>query len=263
MIGNATNQTSLIPTMSLMNTSTFSGRTTFANYTYETSVSYVSGLLANSSEGVNHFQSVPVDGQNAVDGLVAVMQVKIVARPAAASSCVVSSASPRAPADPPAQRPAPNIRAPDTAARLRPGGADAPAPLFCPLDAPIANIDLTRPPARPARTRIYAIIVTDYGEPPVPCTAIPPHAGTHYLLVHTHSHAAAPSYTRCSAWIAHAPVHYYRFPALLVRSEPRRTSTDSSSQLLSIQHCRRTCECELARQSVLQDHRRSGIVPRF
>lgn len=82
MIGNATNQTELIPTLDLTNTSTYSGLTTFNNYTYQTDVSYISGLLANSSDGVNHYLSVGVDGRPAIDGLVAVMQVKIISRPA-------------------------------------------------------------------------------------------------------------------------------------------------------------------------------------
>lgn len=46
----------------------------------------MSGLLSNSSDGINHYLSVPVDGMNAVDGLVALMQVKIVARPATRAS---------------------------------------------------------------------------------------------------------------------------------------------------------------------------------
>lgn len=83
MIGNATNQTSLIPTANLTNASTFSGQTSFNNYTYHTDVTYVSGLLQNSSDGVNHAASVGVDGLTPIDGLVAVMQVKIVGRPPA------------------------------------------------------------------------------------------------------------------------------------------------------------------------------------
>lgn len=85
MIGNVTNQTSLIDTATVSNTSTFSGTTSYANYTYQTDVTYVSGLLQNTSDGVNHFQSVAPTNGTAIDGLVAVMQVKIVARPAASS----------------------------------------------------------------------------------------------------------------------------------------------------------------------------------
>ena len=85
MIGNVTNQTSLIDTATVSNTSTFSGRTTYGNYTYQTDVSYVSGLLQNTSNGINHYLTVGVNGSNAIDGLVAVMQVKIVQRPSATS----------------------------------------------------------------------------------------------------------------------------------------------------------------------------------
>ena len=82
MVGNATNQTDLIPTLDLTNTSTYSGQTTFNNYTYQTDVTYVPGLLSNSSDGVNHYITVEEDGRPAIDGLVAVMQVKIISRPA-------------------------------------------------------------------------------------------------------------------------------------------------------------------------------------
>ncbi|TCD70162.1 hypothetical protein EIP91_004632 [Steccherinum ochraceum] len=80
MIGNATNQE--IPTLTLTNTSTFTGQTSWNNYTYQTDVSYTSGLLSNTSEGINHYLSVGVNGSTAIDGLVAVMTVKIVGRPA-------------------------------------------------------------------------------------------------------------------------------------------------------------------------------------
>ncbi len=92
-MGNATNQTSLIPTTTLTNTSTYSGQTSYGNFTYQTDVKYVSGLLANSSDGVNHFATVAVNGANAIDGLVAVMQVKIVERPSTRASYVLCLAS--------------------------------------------------------------------------------------------------------------------------------------------------------------------------
>ncbi|KAJ9127363.1 hypothetical protein QFC24_000770 [Naganishia onofrii] len=53
-VGNLTNQSTVVPTLNLTNTSTYIGSTTWANYTYETSVKYLSGLLQNSSEGINH-----------------------------------------------------------------------------------------------------------------------------------------------------------------------------------------------------------------
>jgi hypothetical protein len=46
----------------------------------------VSGLLQNSSEGINHYLTVEVDGMPAVDGLVAVMTAKIVKRPVVAAN---------------------------------------------------------------------------------------------------------------------------------------------------------------------------------
>ncbi|KAB5592825.1 hypothetical protein CTheo_3745 [Ceratobasidium theobromae] len=60
---------------------TFTGRTTYGGYTYETTATYVSGLLSNSSEGVNHPITVEYSGRPAQDGLVAILEVKIVSRP--------------------------------------------------------------------------------------------------------------------------------------------------------------------------------------
>lgn len=54
MVGNLTDQDNVIPTLNLTNMSSYSGSSSWANYTYETSVKYISGLLQNSSEGVNH-----------------------------------------------------------------------------------------------------------------------------------------------------------------------------------------------------------------
>ncbi|KIJ17566.1 hypothetical protein PAXINDRAFT_167571 [Paxillus involutus ATCC 200175] len=85
-IGNATSQSTLIPTENLTNASTYSGQTSFNGYTYQTSVNYISGLLQNTSTGINHFQSVAVNGSNAIDGLVAVMTVKIVTEPTNSST---------------------------------------------------------------------------------------------------------------------------------------------------------------------------------
>lgn len=84
LIGNATGQS--IPTANLTNSSSYSGSTSAQGYTYETSVHYVSGLLQNTSEGINHYLTVGVNGTNAVDGLVAVMEVHISAKPAKSNS---------------------------------------------------------------------------------------------------------------------------------------------------------------------------------
>ncbi|KAF7297599.1 hypothetical protein MKEN_01382700 [Mycena kentingensis (nom. inval.)] len=79
VIGNITG--SPINTTALTNASTFEGTTTWAGYVYSSKISYVSRLLANSSEGVNHADHVPVGGRNAVDGLVAVVEVMIATIP--------------------------------------------------------------------------------------------------------------------------------------------------------------------------------------
>jgi hypothetical protein len=73
---------SLINTSSLTNGSTFSGNTSFGGYTYQSNVQYVSGLLPTGTDGVNH--------GIALDGLVAVIEVKIVGQPSGtkSSSCV-------------------------------------------------------------------------------------------------------------------------------------------------------------------------------
>ncbi|KAG8860826.1 hypothetical protein FRB96_003559 [Tulasnella sp. 330] len=53
----------------------FTGTTSANGYTYQTVATYVSGLLANSSIGVNHNDTVPENGLPAQDGLVAVLVV--------------------------------------------------------------------------------------------------------------------------------------------------------------------------------------------
>lgn len=81
LVGNLTNQTTAIEPYNVTNTTTFSGSTTWNNYTYLTQVSYVSGLLQNSSININHNDSVQQDGHPAIDGLVAVLQVSITDAP--------------------------------------------------------------------------------------------------------------------------------------------------------------------------------------
>lgn len=79
LVGNATSNTS-IPTSSLTNGLTYIGQSLASGYTYNTTVVYTSGLLPNTSTGINHFLTVG-NGQNACDGLVAIMTVKITAKP--------------------------------------------------------------------------------------------------------------------------------------------------------------------------------------
>ncbi|KAI9509458.1 hypothetical protein F5148DRAFT_754507 [Russula earlei] len=94
LIGNATAQSTLIPTENLTNGTTFSGQTSYAGYVYQSNVQYVSGFLSNTSNGINHFLSVGANGTSAVDGLVAFVDVKILTAPSGAS--VKSPARPSA-----------------------------------------------------------------------------------------------------------------------------------------------------------------------
>ncbi|KAG7445588.1 uncharacterized protein BT62DRAFT_987296 [Guyanagaster necrorhizus] len=85
VVGNITS--SEIPTLSLTGSTTFSGSSSSQGYTYKTDIIYVTGLLPNTSTGINHNQSVSNDGAvNAVDGLVAVFNVSITGRPSSASN---------------------------------------------------------------------------------------------------------------------------------------------------------------------------------
>jgi hypothetical protein len=65
----------------LTNGTTFNGTTSWANYTYTSQITYVSGLLQNTSIGINHNVTVAVSGATAIDGLVAVIDVKITGTP--------------------------------------------------------------------------------------------------------------------------------------------------------------------------------------
>lgn len=85
-VGNATNQSQVIDTNSLTNASVFQGQTAFNGYTYSTTVTYVSGLLQNSSNGVNHASDVAPPGRPAIDGLVGVFEAHIVGRPTPAKA---------------------------------------------------------------------------------------------------------------------------------------------------------------------------------
>ncbi|KDR83057.1 hypothetical protein GALMADRAFT_221038 [Galerina marginata CBS 339.88] len=80
LIGNITHQ--LVPTPNITNGTSYSGTTAWANYTYQTDITYRAGLLENTNFNINHNFSVGVDGVNASDGLVAVLDVKITGVPA-------------------------------------------------------------------------------------------------------------------------------------------------------------------------------------
>ncbi|KAI0284127.1 hypothetical protein BC826DRAFT_1099416 [Russula brevipes] len=75
LIGNATTQSTVIPTSNLTNGTRFSGQTSHDGYVYQTEVQYVSGFITNGSDGINHYLSVGANGTNAADGLVAMMNV--------------------------------------------------------------------------------------------------------------------------------------------------------------------------------------------
>ncbi|KAF8895569.1 hypothetical protein BD779DRAFT_1434060 [Infundibulicybe gibba] len=79
LIGNITR--SAIPTDKLTNESTYSGTTSYNGYTYQTDIKYVPSLLSNTSMGINHNITVGINGINAVDGLVAVIDIKIPVSP--------------------------------------------------------------------------------------------------------------------------------------------------------------------------------------
>ncbi|KAG7088055.1 hypothetical protein E1B28_012088 [Marasmius oreades] len=79
IVGNITG--SVIPTANLTNQSSYSGETSFGGFKYRTTVKYLSGLLQNTSIGINHNDSVPTGDMNAIDGLVALLEVKISERP--------------------------------------------------------------------------------------------------------------------------------------------------------------------------------------
>jgi len=85
LVGNATAQPALIPTANLTNGTTYSGQTSYGGYVYQTSVQYVSGHLSNTSNGINHFVTVGANGTSAVDGLIAMLNVKILSAPSGAT----------------------------------------------------------------------------------------------------------------------------------------------------------------------------------
>ena len=88
LVGNATAQSSVIPTANLTNGTTFSGQTSYGGWTYSTDALYLSGILSNSTTGLNHAATVGGNGVEALDGFVAVLTVKVVASPSASASCV-------------------------------------------------------------------------------------------------------------------------------------------------------------------------------
>ena len=79
LIGNITQTT--IPTANLTNGTTYSGSTSFGNYTYQSDIQYLTGYLPNTNDAINHNITVGVNGFNASDGFLALINVKITATP--------------------------------------------------------------------------------------------------------------------------------------------------------------------------------------
>jgi hypothetical protein len=66
-----------VATRSVKAGDTFEVETSWNGWTYRTDAEYVAGLLDATSEGINHADTVGVDGKPSVDGLVAVLTVSI------------------------------------------------------------------------------------------------------------------------------------------------------------------------------------------
>lgn len=79
IIGNISS--SSVDGTSLTNSSTFSGQSSANNFTYKTDVTYVWGLLPDTSVGINHNTTVGVNGHTAIDGWVALLDVTITTKP--------------------------------------------------------------------------------------------------------------------------------------------------------------------------------------
>ncbi|KAG8926093.1 hypothetical protein FRC00_003264 [Tulasnella sp. 408] len=92
LVGNATNNAFANPNPLATQASTtasgpavipsasYTGSTTANGWTYQTTATYVTGLLQATSVGINHNITVEEDGRPAVDGLVALLTVSITTR---------------------------------------------------------------------------------------------------------------------------------------------------------------------------------------
>jgi len=89
LIGNLTGTT--IPTRNLTITVTYSASSSFNGYTYQTDVKYMSGMLPNTNDGINHNITVGADGINSCDGLSAILTVKVATRPQTTNSAWTNS----------------------------------------------------------------------------------------------------------------------------------------------------------------------------
>lgn len=92
LVGNATNSNFANPNPlstqgsatssgpSIIPSASYTGSTSANGWTYQTTATYVTGLLQATSVGINHNTTVEEDGRPAVDGLVALLTVSITAR---------------------------------------------------------------------------------------------------------------------------------------------------------------------------------------
>uniref|UniRef100_A0A8H7XQU2 Uncharacterized protein n=2 Tax=Psilocybe cubensis TaxID=181762 RepID=A0A8H7XQU2_PSICU len=87
LIGNITG--SSIPP-NITNGTTFSGTTSFADFTYHTDITYITGLLENTNDNINHNITVGTEFVNASDGLVALLDVKITSEPVKSTALKLS-----------------------------------------------------------------------------------------------------------------------------------------------------------------------------
>ncbi|TFK47448.1 hypothetical protein OE88DRAFT_1666243 [Heliocybe sulcata] len=96
-VGNATSRNITTSDYSTSGGTQFSGSTSSNGWTYQTTVTYTTGLLNATSDGINHYATVGVNGQPAIDGLVAVMEVKVTQQGSGSSNSNQSSSAPSTP----------------------------------------------------------------------------------------------------------------------------------------------------------------------
>lgn len=90
IVGNITEE--VIPTLNLTADHAYTGRTSANGYTYFTDIKFVTGLLENTNDGINHNTTVQIEGVvNSTDGYVAVFEVRIEERPEGSGVSLASS----------------------------------------------------------------------------------------------------------------------------------------------------------------------------
>ena len=90
IVGNLTDE--VIPTLNLTADHAYTGRTSANGYTYFTDIKFVTGLLENTNDGINHNITVQIEGVvNSTDGYVAVFEVRIEERPEGSGVSLITS----------------------------------------------------------------------------------------------------------------------------------------------------------------------------